>query len=246
MLPIGDENDRRRGSATMTWLLILINIAVFVFFQRFGADVNRSLALAAIPSEIAAGRGILRLLTSQFAHASLGHLAGNMLFLGIFGDNVECRIGRRRYLTLYLVSGTIGVLAHVGSALALGGAAAETPLLGASAAISGILASYLVLFPGNKVVVLLFNFIPTTLSAWIVIGFWFLLQVAGSIGGVGSSGVAYIAHIGGFASSWLWSRLYKHRELERVERERKERQIKGDSGGIHWWIVDNVDGDDDK
>jgi membrane associated rhomboid family serine protease len=247
MLPIGDENDRRKGPATMTWLLIGINIVVFVFFQRFGTDDWRTLSLAAIPSQIAAGKGILRLLTSQFAHAGLGHLAGNMLFLGIFGDNVECRIGKKRYLALYLASGTIGVLAHVGAAMALGGAAAETPLVGASAAISGILASYLVLFPGNKVIVLLFNFIPTALSAWIVIGFWFFLQLAGGIGGFGSGGVAYLAHIGGFVSAWLWSRSYKRREVERVERERKERLLRGgDSGGIHWWIVDDVDVDDDK
>jgi membrane associated rhomboid family serine protease len=242
MLPIGDDNSSRRGSATVTWILIAINILVFVFFQRFGTDDARTLALAAVPSEIAAGRGILRLLTSQFAHAGLSHIAGNMLFLGIFGDNVECRIGHRRYLALYLASGTIGVLAHVGTALLLGGAAAETPLLGASAAISGILASYLVLFPGNRVVVLLFNFIPTALSAWFVIGFWFILQIGGEIAGFGSSGVAYMAHIAGFVSAWIWSKSYKRKELERVEQERNERLLKGDSGGFRWWIV----GDDDK
>ncbi len=241
MLPIGDDNTCRRGSAVLTWLIIGINVAVFVFFQRFGADARRTLALAAIPAELAAGRGILSLLTSQFAHAGLGHLASNMLFLGIFGDNVECRLGKRRYLALYLGSGLFGVLAHVVLALLMGGDAAQVPLVGASAAISGILASYLVLFPGNRVVVLLFNFIPTALSAWFVIGFWFVLQVMGGLFGFGSSGVAYMAHIGGFAVAWLWSKAYRRKEAARIEAERRERLSKGESGGVRWWIVDDED-----
>jgi len=239
MLPIGDENSCKRGSATATWTLVAINILVFIVYQRFGSDMGRTLSLAAIPSEIAEGRRLLSLVLGQFAHAGLAHLAGNMLFLGIFGDNVECRIGKFRYIALYLISGTIGVLAHVFAALALGGAAAETPLVGASAAISGILASYLVLFPGNKVIVLLFNFIPTALSAWLVIGFWFVMQVLGGFSGIGSGGVAYLAHIGGFASAWLWSRNYKQRELARIEKERRDRLQRGESGGIRWWIVDD-------
>ncbi|MCX7026196.1 MAG: rhomboid family intramembrane serine protease [Spirochaetes bacterium] len=238
MIPIGDENSGRRGSASVTWILIALNILVFIFFQRFGFDGNRTLALSLIPSELTAGKGILKLLTSQFAHASIGHLAGNMLFLGIFGDNVECRVGHGRYLALYLISGIIGLLAHVGMALALGGAAAKVPLVGASAAISGILAAYLVLFPGNRVVVLLFNFIPTALSAWIVIGFWFALQIVGGLSGPGSS-IAYIAHIGGFISSWLWSRNYKRKELERVEKEKNDRLQRGESGGVRWWIAND-------
>lgn len=241
MLPIGDDNTCRRGSAVLTWLLIGINVAVFVFFQRFGTDAYRTLALAAIPAQVASPRGVLSLLTSQFAHAGLGHLASNMLFLGIFGDNVECRLGKKRYLALYLGSGLVGVLAHVAAALALGGDAARVPLVGASAAISGVLAAYLVLFPGNRVVVLLFNFIPTALSAWFVIGFWFVLQVLGGLFGFGSSGVAYLAHLGGFAASWIWSRSYRRKEAARVEAERKERLSRGESGGIRWWIVDDED-----
>ena len=241
MIPIGDDNTCKRGSAVVTWSIIALNVAVFVFVQGFGSDIRNTLAMAVIPSEIALGRGLLKLLSSQFAHAGLAHLAGNMLFLGIFGDNIECRIGKIRYLALYLVSGTIGVLAHVATAILMGGAAAETPLLGASAAISGILASYLVLFPGNRVFVLLFNFIPTALSAWIVIGFWFALQLFGGLSGLASGGVAYMAHIGGFASSWLWSRGYKRSELRRLERERRQRLQRGESGGVRWWIADDED-----
>lgn len=241
MLPISDENSCGRGKATVTWTIIAINIAVFVFIQGFGSNQRSTLALAAFPSEIALGRGLLKILSSQFAHAGLAHLAGNMLFLGIFGDNVECRIGRSRYLALYLISGTIGMLAHVAAANAIGGAAAHVPLIGASAAISGVLAAYLVLFPGNKVIVLLFNFIPTALSAWLVIGFWFVLQLLGGFSGLAAGGTAYLAHIGGFVSSFLWSRHYKRKEIERTEREKREKLQRGESGGIRWWIVDDKD-----
>lgn len=240
MLPIGDENTCRRGSAVATWTIIAINVAVYIFIQGFGAT-RPTLALALIPSELARGMGLLKILTSQFAHAGLAHLAGNMLFLGIFGDNVECRIGRGRFIALYLISGTIGLLAHAALAIALGGEAAQLPLVGASAAISGVLAAYLVLFPGNKVMVLLFNFIPTRLSAWLVIGFWFIIQIMGGLSGLTAGGTAYLAHIGGFISAWLWARLYKKKELDRITREKRERSLRGESGGIRWWIVDGED-----
>ncbi len=241
MLPIGDQNSCKRGPAIATWLLVLVNLAVFIFIQRFGRNEAATLAMAVVPSEIIRGRGLLTILTSQFAHAGIAHLFGNMLFLGIFGDNVECRLGRRRYLALYLIAGSLGVLAHVAAASIAGGAAAEVPLVGASAAISAVLASYLVLFPGNKVIVLLFNFIPTALSAWLVIGFWFLLQVFGGLSGLSAGGTAYLAHLGGFGASWLWSRSYKRREQTRIEKERQERLKRGESGGVRWWIVEDED-----
>lgn len=241
MLPIGDDNSCKRGSAPVTWTLIAINIAVFIFVQGFGSNYRATLTLAAVPVAIASGKAFLTILTSQFVHAGFAHIAGNMLFLGIFGDNVECRIGKLRYLALYVISGSIGILAHVLAALYAGGAALEAPLVGASAAISGILAAYLVLFPGNKVVVLLFNFIPTALSAWFVIGIWFIMQIAGGLSGLASSGTAYLAHLGGFIPAWIWARRYKVKERERIVRERRERLLKGESGGIRWWIVDDKD-----
>jgi len=241
VLPIGDQNSCKRGSALVTWLLVFVNVAVFVFVQRFGRNEAATLAMAAVPSEIIRGRGLLGILSSQFAHAGLAHLFGNMLFLSIFGDNVECRLGRRRYIALYLLAGSFGVLVHVAAASMAGGAAAEVPLVGASAAISAILASYLVLFPGNKVIVLLFNFIPTALSAWLVIGFWFLLQVLGGLSGLSAGGTAYLAHVGGFGASWFWSRSYKRKEQARIEREKIERLKRGESGGVRWWIVDDED-----
>jgi membrane associated rhomboid family serine protease len=161
-----------------------------------------------------------------------------MLFLGIFGDNVECRIGRGRYLALYLASGILGSLAHVGIS-SLTGADLTTPMVGASGAISGILGAYLALFPGNRVYVLLFNFIPTAFSAWVVIGIWFLLQLFGGLAGMTAGGVAYAAHIGGFVLGWLWAKRYRSIENARLERIHRSRGRQGQSGDIQWWVVDD-------
>lgn len=243
MIPIGDDNSTRRGVPVVNWILIGLNIAIFVLIQRFALDEDATLALAAIPEEILAGRRLLTIITSQFAHAGFAHIAGNMLFLGIFGDNVECRIGKLKYLLLYLISGTMGMMLQILLALFAGPAALQIPMVGASAAISGVLASYLVLFPGNKVIVLLFSFIPTAMSAWIVIGFWFVLQVIGGLSGLtnlGSGGVAYFAHLGGFISSWWWSRRYKRKEAERLLRWRRSRSGTRNDG-LYWWVVDDED-----
>jgi membrane associated rhomboid family serine protease len=221
----------------MTWLIIAANILVFIFIQGFGTNERATMTFALVPAYLLAGGGFLTLITSMFLHGGFLHLAGNMLFLGVFGDNVECRIGHGRYLLLYLGSGIIGALAHVVMA-ALSGSGFETPLIGASGAISGVLGAYLVLFPGNRVTVLLFNFIPTRLSAWFVIGFWFVMQVAGGLSGWTTGGVAYLVHIGGFAAGWTWSRRYRRREIERIERERAERLAAGYRGSIPWWLVE--------
>ncbi|HOR48171.1 MAG TPA: rhomboid family intramembrane serine protease [Rectinema sp.] len=241
MIPIGDDNTCRRGNAVVNWILIGLNILVFIFIQKFGLDDYVTLALAAIPEEILSGRRLFTLITSQFTHAGFAHLIGNMMFLGIFGDNVECRIGKLRYILLYLISGTIGMLLQILLAALAGGAALQMPLVGASAAISGVLATYLVLFPGNRVVVLLFYFIPTTFSAWFVIVTWFLMQILGGLSGltaIQNGGTAYFAHIGGFLSAYLWGKSYKKKELKRIAEWRKSRTA-GYSDGFHWWIVDD-------
>jgi membrane associated rhomboid family serine protease len=242
MLPIGDDNSKSKGKAHLTWIIIALNVAVYVIFQGFGVNRGTTLALAVVPSQILAGKALLTLLTSQFAHANLAHLAGNMLFLAIFGDNVECRIGKKRFLALYLLSGIAGALAHTAAAALAGPQALDSALIGASAAISGVLAAYLVLFPGNKVLVLLFFFIPTALSAWMVIGFWFVLQVLGGLAGVSAGGVAYLAHLGGFLPAFIWARYYRSVEARRLEERRRKNTLKsGSSGDIHWWIVDGED-----
>ncbi len=241
MIPIGDDNTQGRGKAVVNWILIGLNVIVFVFIQRFALNDYATVALAAIPSYILSGQRLFTLITSQFTHAGFMHIIGNMLFLAVFGDNVELRIGKLRYTLLYLISGTLGMLVQIFAAAMAGGAALQTPLVGASAAISGVLAAYLALFPGNRVLVLLFYFIPTALSAWIVIGFWFALQVLGGLAGltsIQSGGTAYYAHIGGFVVAYLWARGYKRRERERIQ-ARRSGHGSGSSDGFHWWIVDD-------
>ncbi len=229
MIPIGDDNSMRFRTPYVTWALIIINILMFIFFQGFGTNTNATLAYAMVPEEILTGKDIVTpsrvivdrwsgerytipglaptpvlvyvtILISMFMHGGFAHIAGNMLFLAIFGDNIEDSIGHFRFIIFYIMSGIIAALAHI-LVCFITRDALLTPTLGASGAISGILGAYLVLFPGNRVRVLLFNIIPTTVSAIIVIGFWFVFQLInglGYLGGIRGDGVAYAAHIGGF------------------------------------------------
>lgn len=141
----------------------------------------------------------LTLLVSMFMHGSWAHLAGNMLFLWIFGDNVEDFLGHLRYIFFYVICGIIASLAHVGASYALQ-RDLNIPSLGASGAISGVLGGYLLLFPHRRVTVILFRFL-TEVPAYVAIGIWFLFQIINGLGMLGDSqggGVAYGAHIGGF------------------------------------------------
>jgi membrane associated rhomboid family serine protease len=136
------------------------------------------------------------------------HIIGNMLFLWIFGDNVEDALGHLRYLVFYLVCGILAALAHVFLTVAVYGpdsAQARVPSLGASGAISGVLGGYIVLYPHNRVTVLVFR-ILTQVPAWVAIGLWFAFQVVSGLpmlGGQDTGGVAYAAHIGGFVAGLL-------------------------------------------
>jgi membrane associated rhomboid family serine protease len=139
----------------------------------------------------------LTLLSSMFMHGSIMHLAGNMLFLWIFGDNLESRMGSLRYLIFYLLGGLAATMAHVGSVYMLGGDP-QIPCLGASGAISAVMAGYALLFPDNRVQVLVFRVI-TEVPAIVAVGMWFLMQIlSASLASEGAGGVAYGAHIGGF------------------------------------------------
>jgi membrane associated rhomboid family serine protease len=268
MLPIGDDNSLvRKGSAQITWTIILVNVFAFIALQRFGNNYAAIASFATVPSEILSGSDVVTqarrmldpdtglsyilpglgptplwvyftLLTSMFMHGSFAHLAGNMLFMAIFGDNVECRIGKRRFIALYLGAGILGSLAQVGT-VALTGGNPDSPMIGASGAISGILGAYLALFPGNRIYVLLFNFIPTAFSAWFVIGIWFVMQLFGGMAGMTAGGVAYAAHIGGFLVGWAWAKGYSRVEDDRLAREHIKRGSYGQSGDVRWWVVDD-------
>lgn len=229
LFPIADENDDRQSTPWVNYVLILVNILVFVFLQGFGSNEKFTYAFSTVPYEIIhnedvkqpvviedfSGRPIARiglqptpipvyltLLTSMFMHGGLAHIFGNMLFLWIFGDNIEDRLGHIRYLIFYLVCGVLAGLAHVFSTAIFAGnseASLLIPSLGASGAISGVLGAYILLFPTKRVTVLLSWFI-TQVPAFIAIGLWFVFQLISGLGMLGSQagGVAYAAHIGGF------------------------------------------------
>jgi membrane associated rhomboid family serine protease len=242
VLPLYDDDSDRTSFPIVTYGIIALNIIVFVFFQGLGSNDTFTYAFSTVPLEILTGHDVvtstrvlvhpltgqhvlvpglqptpgsvyLTLITSMFMHGGLGHIAGNMLFLWIFGDNVEDRIGHLRFLIFYLLTGIIASLAHVYSTamFATNEASLLIPSLGASGAISGVLGGYLVLFPHRRVTVIQF-YILTTVPAWVAIGMWFVFQLISGLGVLGSAsaqgGVAYAAHVGGFVAGLVLVKLF--------------------------------------
>jgi membrane associated rhomboid family serine protease len=197
MLPLGDDNSGRRIFPFINYALIAINVLVYFLIELQAPDIEEFLyTYGAVSSQILSGNGMLTLITSIFLHDpfSLLHLLSNMLFLWIFGDNVEDAFGHIPYLIFYLVC---GIGANIVQALVSFGS--DIPGVGASGAIAGVMAAYLVLYRGNRVKVLLGRVVQTVPS-YVLIGMWIALQLFsgfGSLGGDGG-GVAYWAHIGGF------------------------------------------------
>jgi len=202
MFPISDENPTKRFPG-VTVLLILANLAVF-FAWQIKVGLPKSVVLAGlVPTELhpISQPGVLHLFTSMFMHGGIAHLLGNLWFLWIFGDNVEDEIGRIKFLFLYLLSGVTGAVTHV-----VLNAQSDIPMVGASGAISGVLGAYLVLHPKARVKLfagLWFFQMP----AWGYLLVWIGLQVlaltqASKLAGMG---VAYWAHIGGFATGLLFA-----------------------------------------
>ncbi len=228
IFPIGDDNSDRTTVPVVNYILIAINVLVFVFLQSLGTNDQFTYAFSTVPEEIRTGvdiarpvpievgdqRGViglqptpvsvyLTLLTSMFMHGGLMHLFGNMLFLWIFGDNLEHALGRARYIIFYLLTGLIASLAHVISTFVFGDNP-FIPSLGASGAISGVLGGYLVLYPRRNVRVIMFRML-TTVPAVVAIGLWFVFQLISAFGVIGAGpqsggGVAFMAHIGGFVA----------------------------------------------
>ena len=229
MFPIGDENLPGRGLAWITLSLIAANVAVFVLLQGGSGDNTFTYGWSSIAREITTGVDLthavplviggteylipqapgpdpiyLTLLASMFMHGSWLHLGGNMLFLWIFGDNVEHRAGPILYLVAYLAAGLVGSLAQV-----LSSPDSPIPSLGASGAISGVLGAYLILFRRNRVTAFVIRFL-VQIPALVAIGMWIALQVFSSLADpTGAGGVAYLAHIGGFATGVLAGLLFR-------------------------------------
>src|SRR6056297_2749473 len=200
MLPIRDHNPSGR-TPYVTYALIALNVLIFFSYWSLFSD-ERALTLffydwAMVPALVTREGAYTGLLTSMFLHGGLMHLAGNMLFLWIFGDNMEDRMGHLPYLGFYIASGLAASLAQI-----LGGPGSMVPTVGASGAIAGVMGGYLLLFPRAKVDILLIIIIffrVFTLPAYILLVIWFVLQFFGGLGAdpeVG--GVAYWAHAGGF------------------------------------------------
>jgi membrane associated rhomboid family serine protease len=166
---------------------------------------------AELPAELAVLPPVATLVTSMFLHGGLMHLAGNMLYLWVFGNNIEDRMGWPVFLVFYLVAGAAAAYAQ-----ALANPSSTIPLIGASGAVAGTLGAYIVMFPHARVLALIpifFIFQVTELSAWIVLGFWFVLQALQGVGSLGGDlgGVAWWAHIGGFTFGALIALLFYRR-----------------------------------
>jgi membrane associated rhomboid family serine protease len=236
VFPISDDNSGRLTTPYVTWALIALNVIVFVFLQGLGTNERFTYAFSTVPQEIRTGEDVARnvpielgderatiplqptpgsvyftLLISMFMHGSLMHLLGNMLFLWIFGDNVEDDLGHGRYTAFYLVTGLIASLAHVVSTFVFGDNP-FIPSLGASGAISGVMGGYLVLHPHRRVRVIMLRML-TDVPGYVAVGLWFVLQLISAFGVLGQGpqsggGVAFMAHIGGFVAGVVLVKLF--------------------------------------
>jgi membrane associated rhomboid family serine protease len=242
VFPLYDDNTDRTTTPIVNYVLIALNILVFVFLQQLGTNDKFTYAFSTVPEEIRSGHDIrtadrvvetpvtgqqillpglqatpfsvyLTLIFSMFMHGGIAHIAGNMLFLWIFGDNVEDRLGHIRYLIFYLLTGVLASLAHVLTTVmfATDPSSLLVPSLGASGAISGVLGGYLVLHPKRRVTVILFRFL-TDVPAYVAVGIWFGFQLISGLGMLGGGsqqgGVAYAAHIGGFVAGVALVKLF--------------------------------------
>ncbi len=214
MIPLRDENPSTRVPF-INYLLIAINILVFVYEWSLGDASGFVNQYALIPTRLTneispATTGTI--LTSMFMHAGLAHIGGNMLYLWIFGDNIEDAMGHFKYLLFYLIGGVAASAAHI-----LTSPASQVPTVGASGAIGAVLGAYLVLYPRRRVLTLIFlgYFVRLVMiPAVYLLGFWIVMQVFSgllTLGGPDVGGVAFWAHIGGFLTGAVLARLFSPR-----------------------------------
>jgi len=222
MFPIGDDDHQGGGVPIVTWALIALNVVAFLL------EINRPSEAAlqtfieqwgVVPNEYAAGRDLAPLIaapfwstlfTSMFLHGGWLHLGGNMLYLWIFGDNIERAMGAAKFLIFYVVCGLAASAAHI-----LFNMQSGIPAVGASGAISGVLGGYLLMFPQNRVRVLTRAGI-VHVPALVVLGFWIVLQVINGFGAMATTsesggGIAFMAHIGGFVAGLVLVKLFATR-----------------------------------
>jgi len=199
LFPIGDDNVKGGYYPMVSYSLLAINILVFILQMTQGDQQAQFIMdYGAIPAEITHGRRLFTLITSMFLHGSIGHIIGNMLFLWIFADNIEAVIGNTRFLIFYLAGGLMAHAAHI-----FFNAGSTIPTVGASGAIAAVLGAYLIMFPQSRIKVLFIVF-PFKVPALLFLGFWIFSQFQNGLGSLSTAtaetaGIAYWAHIGGFA-----------------------------------------------
>ena len=218
MIPIRDQLPTR-NIPIINYLLIAVNVAVFVLQWLAGPNEEALIyEFALIPASFLTNLSlgdVTDIFTSMFMHAGFAHIGGNMLYLWIFGDNVEDSMGSGKYFLFYLAGGIVASFTHI-----LTNPGSQIPTVGASGAIAAVLGAYLVLYPQSKVLTIIplgFFIRMTLLPASIVLGLWFVLQFFSGIlalGGPDVGGVAFWAHIGGFVSGIVLGKLFSNQRQE--------------------------------
>ena len=225
MFPIADDNSEVRIIPYVTYGIIALNVLVFALLQGFGSNDTFTYAFSLVPKEITTGQDIVaripignsaiqhepallgvyfNFLSSMFMHGDFMHIFGNMLFLWIFADNIENRIGHLRFAVFYLICGFAAAFGQI-----FMNTESIIPMLGASGAISGVLGGYLLLFPNKQVRAIMFNFMMTTIPAFVALGLWIGFQlIQGYLSSAAEGGVAYAAHIGGFVAGLVLIKLF--------------------------------------
>jgi len=222
MIPIGDDNIQGGPPAIANWTLVLLNVLAFLL--ELSQPSEKALqsfitAWGVVPREYSTGHDIApfiplpfwtTLVTSMFLHGGWAHLLGNMLYLWIFGDNLEKVMGHARYILFYLLCGTAAGLAQI-----VTNSGSSLPSVGASGAISGVLGGYLLLFPRNRVRVIM-GYGVASVPAFLMLGIWILIQFISGMGAMArteeTGGVAYMAHIGGFVAGLVLVKLFARRD----------------------------------
>jgi membrane associated rhomboid family serine protease len=211
MIPLGDASRRPLHFPIITTLLISANVIVFLL-ELAGGDAF-IIRWSLVPADIMAGHNWITILTAMFMHAGWAHILGNMLFFWVFGPQIEDVMGPLRFLAFYLLGGLVATAAQI-----LIDPTSTVPNLGASGAIAGVMGAFLITYPRDRIRTILFLFIfvqVTLIPAILLVGFWFLVQLFSEVGAlaqVQGGGVAYMAHIGGFAFGALTARLFESRK----------------------------------
>ena len=223
MIPISDDNPTRIVPF-FTWAIIIACVGVFIWQMSLGRNAEERLVFtygfvpalllghAKLSAVLEAPAPALTLFTSMFMHGSWLHLAGNMLYRWSFGNNVEDMMGHVRFVLFYLICGVAAALTH-----GLSNPDSTIPMLGASGAISGVLAAYVLVYPGARVTVILplgVLLYPVKIAAFFVVGFWFVIQlVSAALADPSQPGVAFLAHIGGFAAGLVLTPFLKYSDI---------------------------------